>query len=347
MNSRERTIRALEFKGPDKIPLFLGTSPWASDIVGAVFFPAWRYKVDKRYISRGPSTYIKQRFRKGPYDQMDEFGSIWHNPGNETIGQVVDPRVIQTWDDLQAYKNPPQNIRGRFWLAKFLFRLFGKSHYRLGTIDNFFFERLHFLRGFGNTLKDIKRNTEKVKILLEKLVDWYIWLVDQWAGLGADGIMATDDWGTNHGPFISPRDFDEIMKPFYQTVTEKIHDYGMHFILHSCGNIYYLIPKLIEAGVDCLQFDSPGMNGLNKLREFGGKIAYMCVADIDKIIPFKTPKEVEARVLQFIKVLGHFNGGLLGTVYLDLAALHFPKKNMDANVSAYRRWGIYGKYPLT
>ena len=346
MKSRERVIRALEFKGPDRIPLFLALKPWDTDIVAALFFPARGYHVNERFMTRSPATYIVQRVRKGPFYQMDEFGSIWYNPGNETIGQVVDPRVIKTWNDLKDYKNPPKTDKGRWWLAKFIFRVFGKNRYRMGSLDNFFFERLHFLRGFSNVLKDLKRNTEKVKALLEKLSDWYCWLVDRWAELGAGGIIATDDWGTNHGPFISPRDFDEIMKPVYQTVTERIHDYGMHFILHSCGNIYYLIPKLIEAGVDCLQLDSPGLTGVNKLRDFCGKVAYMCVADIDRVIPYKTPREVEARVFHFIKLLGRFNGGLLGTVYADLAALNFPRENMEASVRAYKRWGKYGEYPL-
>jgi len=347
MNGRELTIRALEFKQPDRIPLYLSTAPWKSDVVAALLFPprGWKPR-NRKYIPRSPFSIVTSPLRKGKKHLMDEFGSIWYVPGNETLGQVVDPRVIPTWNDLKNFKIPQKTSKGRLWFAKFLFRVFGRGKYLLGSLDNFFFERMHFLRGFANLLRDIKRNSEQLKALGERLAEWYCWEVDQWIKLGADGIMTTDDWGTNQSTFISPRDFDEIFKPLYQTVAERIHDSGMHFWLHSCGNIYYLIPKLIDAGVDCLQLDSPRQTGLNKLREFAGKVCYCNVADISTVIPYKTPKEVEAEVLQMVKTLGPFQGGLIGTIYADLGAVHFPKANMQACTRAYRRFGRYGEYPL-
>jgi uroporphyrinogen decarboxylase len=279
---------------------------------------------------------------------VDEFESIWYAPpGNETIGQVIDPRVIKTWDDLKHFKTPKRINKGRWWMTKFLFRLFGKSRFRFGSIDNFFFERMHFLRGFRNICVDIKRNKEKVIELGEKLADWYCWYVDQWAKYNADGIIATDDWGSQEGAFISPRDFDKIMKPLYRQVTERIQDHGMLFMLHSCGNIYSLIPNLIEAGVDCLQLDSPLMTGLDKLSEFGGKVSYCCVADIQKILPFKSPEMVAAITYQIIKKLGQFKGGLVGTIYADYNAINIPKENIDISIRTFKRFGEYGEPPLS
>ena len=345
MNSRELCIRAIKCKNPTKIPLFLATSPWDSDMVGSMTFPHWSWKPDKRFIPRSPTSYIYPRLIKTKLNFIDEFGCIWHSPGNQTIGQVVNPRVLTTWADFKHFKTPKKSNKGRWWMTKILFRLFGRSKFRLGTIDNFFFERMHFLRGFRNICVDIKRNKNKVIELGEKLADWYCWYVDQWAKFGSDGIIATDDWGASTGSFISPRDCDQVMKPVYRKVTEKIHDYGMYFILHSCGNIYSLIPNLIEAGVDCLQLDSPRMTGLNKLSEFGGKISYCCAVDIQKILPFKTPKEVEVEVLQMIKKLGKFNGGLVGTIYADYTAIDIPKRNIDANIRAYKRFCKYYQSP--
>jgi uroporphyrinogen decarboxylase len=136
------------------------------------------------------------------------------------------------------------------------------------------------------------------------------------------------------------------MKPLYQMVIDRVHAHGMHFILHSCGNIYYLIPELINAGVDCLQLDQPRQTGLNRLKEFCGKVAYMPVADISKVIPYSTVPEIEAEVLKMIKVLGPHNGGLIGTIYSDTKALEIPQKKMDIVEKAYRRFGNYNEYPL-
>ena len=346
MNSRERVIRAIKCKGPDRIPYFQATKPYDSDIVGGMLYPAFgwkpknmRFEVQKRAMKRAPTSYIFHWIMKGEMNLVDEFGCVWYNPGNETIGQVVNPRVITTWDDLKKFEMPDKKATGRMWLGRVLFGLFGKNRYRMGSLDNYYFERMHFLRGFGNLLSDIKRHADKLEQLAEKFTDWYIWQVKQWIKIGCDGIITTDDWGTDHGTFISPRDFKKIFHHHYKAVAEVCHDNNMQFILHSCGNIHSLIPSLIDAGVDCLQLDSPRMTGLNRLAEFGGKIAYMCVADISRVIPFKTPKEVEVEVFKMIKKLGVFNGGLLGTIYADTKALNFPVENMAAVTKAYKRFG--------
>ncbi|MHA1231585.1 MAG: uroporphyrinogen decarboxylase family protein [Candidatus Helarchaeota archaeon] len=341
MDSIERSIAALECKKPDRIPL-LYTDPKDTDIVLSTIFPYWHWKPNnKKVLPRSFYSYLHARLmRYRILCFMDEFGCIWYKPANNiTIGQVKDPRVIKTWADLKDFKTPKKINRGRWWLTRFVFTVLGHNKFKFGSIDNFFFERMHFLRGFKNICIDIKRNKEKVLELGEKLADWYCWLVDQWARHGANGITATDDWGSTEGAFISPRDFDKVMKPLYQQVIERIHDHGMYFMLHSCGNIYSLIPKLIEAGVDCLQLDSPLMTGLNKLSEFCGKISYCCVADIQKILPFKTETEVEAIVLQIIKKLGR-KGGLIGTIYADYEVLNIPKENINASIRAYKRFGI-------
>ena len=349
MNSRERVIRAIKFKRPDRVPYFQATSPWDSDIVGGMLFPhlGWKpanikYEIQKKAMKRSPVSYIFHWIMRGEIRLVDEFGCIWYNPGNETIGQVVDPRVLKTWDDLNDFKTPPQKSIGRKWLGKFLFTAFGKNKYRLGSIDNFFYERMHFLRGFGNLLSDIKRQKENLMKLGEMLADYYCWQVDLWADLGADGIIATDDWGTNHGTFISPRDFKNIFHPIYKQVTDRVHDHNMQFILHSCGNIHSLIPSLIDAGVDCLQLDSPRMTGLDRLAEFSSKISYMCVADIAEVIPYMKPPDVIKEVYIMIKKLARFNGGLLGTIYADTSALHFPVENMKAVITGYKRFGHLG-----
>ncbi|MHA1143630.1 MAG: uroporphyrinogen decarboxylase family protein [Candidatus Helarchaeota archaeon] len=338
MDSRELVIRAIKCKKPDRVPYFQPTQPYDSDIVAGVIDPYWRWK-PKRGRKRSIVSYIFNWIQKNEIWYEDEFGSFWYNPGNETVGQVVAPRVLKTWDDLKDLKTPTKKTTGRFWLGKFLFRLFGKHKFRLGFLDNFYFERMHFLRGFHEILIDIKRYPEKLLELGDMLGDWYCWIVDQWAKIGCDGIITTDDWGTSTGTFISPRDFKKVFMPLYSRVAERLHENDMLFILHSCGNIYSLIPSFIESGIDCLQLDSPRMTGLNRLAEFGGKIAYMCVADIQRVIPYKTPDEVEAEVLQMIKKLGKFNGGLVGTTYADINALHFPPENMAAVTKAYKRFG--------
>lgn len=70
--------------------------------------------------------------------------------------------------------------------------------------------------------------------------------------LNLDGVFAFDDLGTQASTFFSPDLFDEFFAPYDKRVIDKAHFLGMHFWLHSCGNIEKLIPKLIDVGVDVL-----------------------------------------------------------------------------------------------
>ena len=82
------------------------------------------------------------------------------------------------------------------------------------------------------------------------------------------------------------------------------------------------------------------MTGLNKLGEFSGKICYCCVPDIQKILPFKSEKEIEAFVYHMIKKLGK-KGGFIGTIYADYEAIKLPRKNIEACIRAYKRFRKY------
>jgi len=70
-------------------------------------------------------------------------------------------------------------------------------------------------------------------------------------------------------------------------------------ILHSCGSIYRVIERLIEAGVDCLhplQARASNMDAETLAREFKGRVAFLGGIDAQDIMPYGTPDEVRAEV---------------------------------------------------
>ena len=40
--------------------------------------------------------------------------------------------------------------------------------------------------------------------------------------------------------------------PYFRELTDQAHQYGYKVILHSCGSIDRVIPRLIDAGVEIL-----------------------------------------------------------------------------------------------
>lgn len=62
-----------------------------------------------------------------------------------------------------------------------------------------------------------------------------------------------DDFATQSSSFISPRIFEEFIKPYLKeriAYTKKFTE--AVFLHYSCGNVYHLIPGLIAAGVEIL-----------------------------------------------------------------------------------------------
>jgi len=87
----------------------------------------------------------------------------------------------------------------------------------------------------------------------------------------------------NHGPFISPRIFEEFFLPHYKNVVKFLHQKGVkHIMLDSDGNIELLLDLLIEAGIDSLWPLEVGANmEAARIREkYGNKLAL--VGNLDK-----------------------------------------------------------------
>ena len=159
---------------------------------------------------------------------------------------------------------------------------------------------------------------------------------------GADGVIPPDDLGTQLSAIISPKTFNKFYRDAYSEVIDLCHELGMHFILHSCGNLGALVPILIEIGVDALQFDSPHMVGLKTAKKYAGKICFWNCVNIQSIYPFGTTKDIFKEVATMIKAVGVRDGGLLIIDYSGAPkTLNVPMNNVKAMWEAVR---VYGKY---
>jgi uroporphyrinogen decarboxylase len=127
------------------------------------------------------------------------------------------------------------------------------------------------------------------------------------AGRLVDGYFFGNDFGTQIDLLISPAFFDEFILPWFRKFTDQAHAFGYQVILHSCGSIYRVIPRLIEAGVECLhplQARAGKMEAERLAREFGGKIAFLGGVDTQKLLVEATPAAVKAEVRRLKDVFG-------------------------------------------
>ncbi|NLX35189.1 MAG: hypothetical protein GXY68_00685 [Chloroflexi bacterium] len=122
-----------------------------------------------------------------------------------------------------------------------------------------------------------------------------------------DGFFFGNDFGTQRGLICGPAQFDEFVMPWFRRFTEQGHRWGYQVILHSCGSIYKVIDRLIDAGVDCLhplQALAENMDAATLARDFSGRIAFLGGIDTQELLDRGTPEQVRAEVRRVRDLLG-------------------------------------------
>ncbi|MEM2179033.1 MAG: uroporphyrinogen decarboxylase family protein [Candidatus Methanomethylicaceae archaeon] len=339
MNARERVIRAIEFEGPDRIPN------------GCYALPGTFYKYGKKIeelFNRFPSdfhqfvsSWTEVTGDSIPYKggiNKDPWGCVWKNLNPGLFGRIIE-HPLADLKNLENYKLPDISELVNFDEVEKSIRLSGHERYILGDSENFF-ERLHWLHGFSNTLIDLMKGKKELMKLIDLLFDFKIKFIKRWLELDVDGIYFLDDWGTMQGLMINPELWRKIFKPLYKEMFDVVHCAGRHVFFHSDGYILDIIPDLIEIGVDALNVQVKLM-GIDKLKEkLGGKVCLLADIDRQYILPFGTTKDVEDHVKHIIQAFSDFDGGLIawGEIGPDV-----PLSNAEAMLKTF--WS-YGRYPI-
>ena len=131
-------------------------------------------------------------------------------------------------------------------------------------------------------------------------------LFEQAAGK-IDMFFFGNDFGSQLDTLISPEMFDRFVMPGFKKFTDQAHRHGMKVLLHSCGSIYRVIPRLIDAGVDALhpiQAQAANMDAKTLAREFNGKIVFVGGVDTQQLLPNGTPQQVRDEVRRLRDLFG-------------------------------------------
>jgi len=189
------------------------------------------------------------------------------------------------------------------------------GRYRLGYWWYWLFERHWELRGMTNALTDYYDDPDNVHRLFRALTDFYLAVIERaHAELHLDGIMISDDLGTQTGPFFSKAVFTEFFKPYYREIIDKVHSLGMHFWLHACGNIELFLPDLIEIGLDVIHpIQKHTMDEKQIAGAFGHQICVWSGFDVQRTIPYGSPQDVRDEVRFLIDTYYRTDGRLILT----------------------------------
>ncbi len=173
-----------------------------------------------------------------------------------------------------------------------------------------FFHDVADLFGMENLMLNMYTNPVVVHHTVNKVCGFYYEanekFFSQVDGL-ADALFFGNDFGTQFDLLISPAQFNEFFYPWIKKFSRQAKSYNLKVIKHSCGSIYKIINKYIEAGIDCLhplQSRAADMDAESLSRSYNGKIAFMGGIDTQELLVKGSPEEIRKEVKRIKNLLG-------------------------------------------
>ncbi len=246
---------------------------------------------------------------------VDEWGTRWaHAFGG--VGATAIDSPLKDWaqlDDYLRHRIPNPHAPGRLDAVIPALQTHRQTKYCMGAVQLTLFERIHCIRGMENVFEDLYTNEKDILRLADAVTEYLLALISDWGKLGVDGLLMTDDWGTQTALMISPDMWRRIFKPYYRTIFDHIHRCGMDIVFHSCGNVTDIVPDLIDIGLDVLDPLQPGpMNIRQMAKEFGGHITFHGAIDDQHLLTSSSPQQIKDNIRGLVDTLGRpFGNGFV------------------------------------
>ncbi len=358
MTHKERTLAAINHQEPDCVPICAWYTPEAEKNLLAHLgldtsqigiyqagVGALEIKMDHDFLITwiGPCT---SYYAQESSEYSDEWGIGWkwfrHGTGGSYTEMVYHPLAGD--DDLSKLHIPDFADEKRYEGSRKMIATYGDEYAIMGGVACTLFELAWYLRGLENLMMDMLVNKDYANELLDRLMTWILIAGRKLIELGVDIIWMGDDAGMQDRMLMRPELWREFLKPRYARMFSEFKDINpdIKIAFHSDGYIEPIIPDFIEIGLDILNPVQPKSMDPAKLKKlYGDKLTFWGCVDIQEVLPFGTPEDVEQEVKLRIETVGR-GGGLL------LAPAHNiqPQVTIENILAFYRAARKYGKYPL-
>ncbi len=149
------------------------------------------------------------------------------------------------------------------------------------------FEATWRKHGFVASLEDMLRDPGFITEMAEAHTDLVLQTLEKAAGCGIvpDGLFLIEDMGMNTGLLFSPRAYEKVLFRSHRRLGDYLRMRGIHYFMHSDGDIRRLIPRIIDAGVQVLQPLEArcGLDVSNLKNEYGQALTLMGNISVEAI----------------------------------------------------------------
>ena len=335
MTSREIVAATLDYTGPERVARSFSPSDFVSAHTTA-------------------STYATEWERVGApasevWTRIDEWGNVWRRIDPTSKGEVA-RGVLDDLDMIESYEFPDFS-RPEDYLAVREQRAGHPDRWLIGGLPGFAFNIARKMRRFEQYLMDILLDRERIARLHDRIDDTLESMIRNYAAAGVDAVMFPEDWGTQKQTLISPRLWRQEFFPRFARLCDVAHESGIKVFMHSCGQIQGIVPGLIEAGIDLLQFDQPDLHTLDLLearqkeaRAQDKTITFWCPVDIQITLQTKDRATIEEKAREMLDRLWRGEGGFVAGYYGDNASIGLDPIWQDYASAAFVGYGVRSRY---
>ena len=327
MTSREIIRRTLEYGYPERVARSFG---------------------DRDMIHTGCSVKTHatewQEVGGGRWERSDEWGNLWARIDDSSKGEVV-KGVLEDLVDLDTYEFPSFSRKSDFAIVKEK-RTEYSDKWLLGSIPGFAFNIARKMRKLDQYLMDLLLEKERMHELHDRIDEIVEDMIRNYAAASVDGVMFWEDWGTQKHTLINPAIWREEFFPRFVKLCGIAHDLGLKMFMHSCGQIETIVPGLMEAGIDALQFDQPDLHGLDTLarHQEQNKITFWCPVDIQKTLQSKDESIIRDKAREMLDKLWKGRGGFIAGYYNDNTSIGLEPVWQDYACDEFITSGVQARY---
>ncbi len=199
------------------------------------------------------------------------------------------------------------------------------------------------LRGLEQAYIDLVINPEIVHYCLDQLFSFAYANTTRIYESIPDRVnisYVAEDMGSQTSLLFSPQQIHTFLIPRMKRMIDLAHSAGAYVFFHSDGAIRRIIPDMIDAGIDVLnpiQWRCSGMERLGLQRDFGEQLIFHGAVDNQQTLPFGSPEDVRAEVIENIHILGADGGYIIGPCHNIQA--NTPPENVIAMYEAGYKYG--------
>lgn len=259
-----------------------------------------------------------------PADNLEEFGPISDAHLNYFKNEVA-----------EAQKS------GRAVVANFGGTAFGD----IGLVPAPFLKNPKGIRDISEWYMATAVNQDYVHAIFEKQLEYALANLEKIHNVVGNAVDAVflcgTDFGTQTGTFCAPSTFDELWLPYYKEMNDWIHSHTeWKTFKHSCGAVEPFMKHFIKAGFDIInpvQCSATGMDAKELKERYGDELVFWGGGvDTQKVLPFGTPEEVRAQVLERCEIFSE-NGGFVFDAIHNVQA-GTPVENLVSMLDAVREF---------